>query len=224
MMPIIDQTIVNALGWTLVHSLWQGALISLIAVLLLLLMKRSSPKIRYNTLAFLLMLFPFTAIGTFLWIYQEPGIATAQNITLGNPAEVPSGLAATYQGSLSIWDVANSYIAKFRMQVNVYLPLITFIWLAGALFFILRLSGSLLYVRRLKSYGTKPVSGQWQGKLDTLAAKIGLKYSVNLLESTITRVPVVIGWLKPAVLVPAGLLARIPPDQVEAILQSNLCC
>ena len=45
---------------------------------------------------------------------------------------------------------------------------------------------------------------------------------VRLLESAIAEVPVVIGYLKPVILIPAGLLANLPVDQVEAILLHEL--
>jgi beta-lactamase regulating signal transducer with metallopeptidase domain len=43
-----------------------------------------------------------------------------------------------------------------------------------------------------------------------------------LLESAIVKAPVVIGFLKPVILLPFGLLSNIPPEQVEAILLHEL--
>ena len=35
---------------------------------------------------------------------------------------------------------------------------------------------------------------------------------------TLVRVPVVIGWLRPVILLPAGLAMGLTPEQVEALL------
>jgi hypothetical protein len=45
---------------------------------------------------------------------------------------------------------------------------------------------------------------------------------VRLLESCLADVPVVIGHLRPVILMPVGLLAGLPVGQVEAILLHEL--
>ena len=45
---------------------------------------------------------------------------------------------------------------------------------------------------------------------------------VQLLVSSLVQAPVVVGWLRPAVLVPVGALAGLPADQVEALLLHEL--
>jgi bla regulator protein blaR1 len=45
---------------------------------------------------------------------------------------------------------------------------------------------------------------------------------VLLLQSELIKVPVVIGFLKPVILVPLGLLSQLPTEQVEAVLLHEL--
>src|SRR5580693_5112634 len=42
------------------------------------------------------------------------------------------------------------------------------------------------------------------------------------LVSALVQAPVVVGWLKPVVLVPVGALAGLPPEQIEALLAHEL--
>ena len=45
---------------------------------------------------------------------------------------------------------------------------------------------------------------------------------VALLESCLAEVPVVIGYLRPVILMPVGLMAGLPAGQVESILLHEL--
>lgn len=44
----LSPALVRALGWTIVHSLWQGAVVGLALVGLLLVLRRHSAQVRYN--------------------------------------------------------------------------------------------------------------------------------------------------------------------------------
>ena len=62
----------------------------------------------------------------------------------------------------------------------------------------------------------------WNHKLHELAAKLGIKKSIVFLQSSLAKVPMVIGHLKPVLLFPMGLLSNLPQDEVEAILLHEL--
>jgi len=86
------------------------------------------------------------------------------------------------------------------------LPYLVAIWIAGAACVgLYRFGGWMLAVR-----------------MSRLARRIGEFHAVTLLESALTDVPVVIGVLRPAILVPLGMLAGLPPSQVESILLHEL--
>ncbi|WP_190242676.1 hypothetical protein [Hymenobacter lapidiphilus] len=48
---MLPPALVRALGWTLLHSLWQGAVVALALAGLLLLLRRHSAQVRYRTAA-----------------------------------------------------------------------------------------------------------------------------------------------------------------------------
>ncbi len=58
--------------------------------------------------------------------------------------------------------------------------------------------------------------------VNELAERLRLSQPVVLLESCLADVPVVIGWFRPVILVPLGLLAGLPAGQMEAILIHEL--
>ena len=57
---------------------------------------------------------------------------------------------------------------------------------------------------------------------DALSARLGLTRTVRLLESTRLQVPVVVGWLRPVLLVPTAVLGGLSPQQLEAVIAHEL--
>ncbi len=75
---------------------------------------------------------------------------------------------------------------------------------------------------RLRRIGVCAAPDCWQQKLRQLADRIQLSRPVVLLESCLTEVPAVVGFLRPVILAPVGLLAGLPPEQLEYILIHEL--
>jgi bla regulator protein blaR1 len=76
--------------------------------------------------------------------------------------------------------------------------------------------------RGLRRRGVCAATLFWQERIDRLGARMRLSRPVTLLESCVAEVPVVIGYIRPVILMPVGLLAGLPGGQVEAILLHEL--
>jgi hypothetical protein len=96
------------------------------------------------------------------------------------------------------------------------------LWFTGFLFFLIRFSGSIFYINRLRHRQVYPVSDHWKAKLNMLSGQIGLHQKVKLAESALARIPLTIGYLKPIILLPVGTLSGVPPQQIDAILLHEL--
>ena len=77
-------------------------------------------------------------------------------------------------------------------------------------------------VRRLRRRGVCAAPDFWQERLSLLAGRLRLSRPVGLLESCLAGVPVVIGHLRPVILMPVGLLTGLPAGQIESILLHEL--
>src|ERR1700744_6183764 len=73
MINIIPDTILRAVCWTLLHSLWQGLIVAMLAGLIMVLTKKSSSSLRYNLLCGLLVL--FLGAGGYTFYRQLPAPA-----------------------------------------------------------------------------------------------------------------------------------------------------
>src|SRR5262245_34787808 len=81
----------NALGWMLVHILWQATGISIITGIALVFLRRRSAQIRYWVANAALATILFAALGTFIYYYHSGGSAVA---TVSGPAAAsPAGLS-----------------------------------------------------------------------------------------------------------------------------------
>ena len=52
--------------------------------------------------------------------------------------------------------------------------------------------------------------------------RLGTAYSISVLVSQMARVPTVLGWLRPVILLPVGILGEMSPEQLEMILAHQL--
>ncbi len=198
--------VVKALGWTLFHFVWEGALLALAAAVVLGVSR--SARVRHITasVALAAMLASFGA--TFLMLMAPAAHAPSIPVRVVplTPYEFPpdSGGAAT---AGSVADL---------------LPWLAPFWMTGVLFFQVRAAAGWMGVRRLRRVGVCCATGAWQARLNALAARIRVSLPVKMLESSLAEVPLVAGYLRPVILMPVGLLAGLPSAQVDALLIHEL--
>ena len=205
--------IVHALGWTLLHFCWQGALVAGLLWCVLALVAGSSAQVRYGLACAALIQATALPLVTFARLAAtEPWSAVP--ITL--PAftlEVSADGAGEERESLRV---------RLAHDLDLAAPWIPAVWAVGLVVFLGRLNYGLVIAGRLKSLGTEPVSTELLAIFEALKKRLGVKGAVRLLQSAVVQVPTVIGWLRPVVLVPAGCLLGLSPMQVQALLAHEL--
>ncbi len=222
MFRILPPTFTEAIGWTLLHSLWQGTLIAFLLGILLAVMHRRSAQARYVVSMAALLTLLAAAAATFCTLYFAGGHAPAG---LSQPPMQPMVLQAPLPGGAVAPSALPSnltFSGAVTHYVGQHSPLIVLVWMTGILVLMLRFAGGLAYVHRLKRHQTAAIPDHWQLKASILGRKIGLRRSVRVLESALVKVPVAIGYLKPVILLPAGTFIGLPPQQLEAVLAHEM--
>jgi GWxTD domain-containing protein len=194
--------IAEALGWSLLHFLWQGAIVAATAAVAL--KAFANARVRYAIACLALFSMPVIFAWT-LWHsvpHGTPHVAGAAVAVRLAPAPVPDGDSSP--------------------DLAAYLRWASPLWLAGVLLIATYRAAAWIFAIRLRRRGTRTVPTEWIARLKTLSARIGVLRPVLLFESALAEVPVMIGWLRPAILVPLGMLVQLPADQVEAILLHEL--
>jgi GWxTD domain-containing protein len=197
----------TALGWTLAHSLWEGALVALLLAAALGVLRSSRARYAAACLAMLAL------FGGFCVTFQH--VLAEKRIEGAGPGFLKPAPADLGDGPIVLQ-------VPWRLRAVDYLPWLAPFWMAGVLFFQLRGVASCMGARRLGRRGVCAATAFWQGRLDTFAVRLRLSRPVVLLESCLADVPVVIGYLQPVILMPVGLLAGLPPSQVDSILMHEL--
>jgi len=217
---LFSPSLIQALGWTLIHSLWQGLLAATIALVILWLTKKSSPHLRYNLLLLVFSIFIVGVIFTFSIGYNNAKFQDAdKNIASTLFSNQP------FSENISTFTVVEQtkvYLSSFKEFFNTHANIIVAIWFFVFCFQCLRLCSSLGYIYRIRNYQTYTPSLDWQERCGQLKRQLAINKPVSLLESGIVKVPLVVGFFKPLILLPLGLLANLPYNQVESILLHEL--
>ena len=72
-------SIVEALGWTLLHFVWQGAVVALALSIFLFLARKAAPQVRYLAGCGALCLMCIAALSTFVWYFGASRVGTAES-------------------------------------------------------------------------------------------------------------------------------------------------
>ena len=220
----VSERVIYALSWTLLHSIWQGAVLALTAGLLLVLGQKLAANVRYNLLLGALFLFVLSVGITASWEWQQPDKAVGLNtFEAAAIVQVDTHPAQALSNSSSM---TTAWFAAFQHDFTVYIDhhawQIIVSWMLILLFKALRMGLDLRYLYRVRRHRTHLPERQWEIRLGVLANQMGLRSLVRLLESDWVKTPSIIGFLKPIILLPVGLLNNLPPEQVEAILLHEL--
>lgn len=224
-MQLLTGPVSQAIGWALLHLLWQATIVAGILAAVLALLPRQAATSRYaaacSALALIFAMFVATAIRAYdpgvdpIVVTRSPASAPGETVSV-SLSEIPALLAAA---ATADWrDRAVGAVTAARQ----WIPSIVALWLAGVALLSARLLVSWLRARRLVTHGTREASVQWQRAATRLSEALGLSRAVRLLESAAVEVPSVLGSLRPVILLPASTLTGLTPEQIEMVLAHEL--
>jgi GWxTD domain-containing protein len=202
----VETPLARAVGWTLLHSLWEGAIIS--AALATVLVAIRLPRVRYAA-ASVAMLGMLGAFGLTLVRLMPEGM---HGLRIVRTPVFPTWNVPTDMGAPGL---SNSGLAAV-------VPWLAPFWILGVWAFYLRHVVGWISVCRLGRRGVCCAPERWQNELARLGARLRLSRPILLLESSLANVPMVLGHFRPLILMPIGLLAGLPAGQIEAILLHEL--
>jgi beta-lactamase regulating signal transducer with metallopeptidase domain len=215
---VADHPLAQALAWALLHFVWQGALLALAAFVLLRTLARSA-NARYvigiATLAAMLA----APVVTTAWLAQASG----QRASATPGSEVSLAPVAASRGVATV-SISPDQAAPFATpgRSSMLTAVILMIWMAGVVGLSIRLLGGWVAARRLARRAVAPASPEIHAMATRLAGRLALRRLVDVAQSTAVAVPIMIGWLKPVVILPTAVLSGFTPEQVEALLVHEL--
>jgi GWxTD domain-containing protein len=205
---------VHALGWTLLHFCWEGAAVGLALAVALAAIPRGRAELRYAAACAAMALMAALPMVTFARLALETGSAGERMML---PAGPGVGIATGPREG-----IAQTWAERCEEGLNAALPEVIGFWLAGVLILLGRLNVGLLATRGMRARAEDSVPAEMQARVRRLAERLGVRRAVRLLHSAQVQAPTVLGWLKPAILMPVGCLAGMSAEQVEAVLAHEL--
>lgn len=220
MMPSSFTLLVQTLGFTVVHSLWQIALVWFVFKALTWRMQR------HNNTTYLLALAAMLgsavwAVATFSEQYQWLS-AEAEVVFFEKSLSSETAYKTPVASSVATKTLPQNLLTMLRNWTEQYSATIGWVWLLCASLLWLRLSGGWWLAQRLKRQGISSPDESLQTLCGLWAKRLNINQTVRLLESANVSEPLTIGFWKPVILFPLGMLARLTPAQVEALLLHEL--
>ena len=208
----------HAFGATLFHSLWLGIILSLLVAVIIFSTRKAAASLRYNLLTGSLLLFVVATVIIFYKSleFQEAATLTHAIVANGNNPTQISSSVAVLQGSML------SGVNNLLNVWNAYASQIVLVWFLIICAKSIQLFVGLNGVYHLRSTKVCAAGNRWDEKISQLAKRMGVKQTVGLLQSGIAQVPMAVGYFKPLVLIPLGLLNGLSDSEVEAILCHEL--
>ena len=194
-----------ALASALLHSLWQGSLLALAAAGALAAMARNTAAARHAVAMGFLAAMVLLPAAQFLRFWRVSGDQLSEGwlpvMTALEPVATPG----------------------MFVQASSPLPdLVAQLWLLGVALMLLRHAGGLWAVRAMARAPHASLSPAWQVRVRRLRESMGIVRDVAVHVSQDVVSPCAARVLRPVIWLPASLLARMPADQLEALLAHEL--
>ncbi len=200
----------QALSWTLLHFLWQGA--ALAALLWLLMTMLRNANFRYAASVIVLLLMLAAPVCTFLML-QSKGSSTSDS-----PVAMQSGQLSPFGTEGTVVKQEDTGSAS---EISIS-PWLVEVWLLGVVALSLRSIGGLLLLGRLRRQSAHSLEATLRSTCLTLQRRLGVRRLIEFCESREINAPAVIGWFRPVVLLPIAAIAGLSQQQLEAVIAHEL--
>lgn len=223
---IISENMIHHIGWTLIHFLWQGLLISAVMYCVLRAGSGASSVARYGLACIGLGLMAASPIVTLQALMSSPGAGSFGSLSLptsglhytaADAVGTPQPAAAQHSAS----PVLRSS-RSFRGRIDTAIPWCVAGWGVGVVALSLWYLGGWRRLRKMRKTGTTEVSAAVKETASMLSRRLGVTQRFLVVESALVRIPTVIGWIKPMILLPVSAITGLNDMQLSAMIAHEL--
>ena len=192
-------TFLQSLGWSLINSLWQMALLWAIYQFVIL----SIPKLRPTHKTSLATALVFSGFAWFLYTFISSVLADRNSIT------------TFYNSGI----IADNYWKYFAGKILPYASIAYLLILVAPIWQFIR---NYRFVQTIRTKGIKKIDVAWRLYVKNTSAAMGIAREVKIWLSEWVNSPVTIGYLKPIILIPVAAMNNLTPHQLEAVILHEL--
>jgi beta-lactamase regulating signal transducer with metallopeptidase domain len=212
MPEITHSPFLQALGYSIINSLWQFALLWLIYVSINTLFKLSSHQ-KYST-GLLLQFLGFTWFTiTFTFYFNQ-----FSNLPNDYSLNQPYFLHIAHVNSETVRERFLTWI----IQTERLLPYLSISYLAFLIFSCCKWIKAYNYTFALRNKGLQKVEVTWRIFVQQISIQLGIKREVKIYLSEMVQTPLTIGFFKPLILLPLASINNLNAEQMEAVIMHEL--
>lgn len=203
-METLLHNLVQATGWSILHSLWQSALIYALLIPFQIKAFKLSANLKY-TLAYIATCLMFICfIVTFFSVFQWP----ADTETMHHFAKQP----------------VSPIVVPLTLirYIELLFPYLVLCYGLGLIIQSVIVIKGYQKVQLLKRAAYSRIPEEWQTTFNQLIQRLSIRKHIDFRLSDHVSVPLVIGFFKPVILFPVALAAQMDISQVETILIHEL--
>jgi beta-lactamase regulating signal transducer with metallopeptidase domain len=190
------------LGWAVVHSFWQCTLLAGLTALMLSALPDRRARARHHL-----------AYATLIAMVVLPlATAVASADPLGETVRQP--IMRAIDDTVGLPNV----LATRALLV----PAAAVLWVAGLTIYLVRVGREWRRAHQLQRLDLDDAGDPIRSVVAELRARLSLRTSVNVHRSRRASVPMVLGWLRPVILLPTSTAASLEPRQLRAVLAHEL--
>jgi beta-lactamase regulating signal transducer with metallopeptidase domain len=239
-------------GLALLHFVWQGMLVAGLLFGILGLLDRRRARLRYNLSCAALALMVLLPLATGYWLSNLDAAGRSDSeeaVGLGMVVAPEASVARSSEGSVAaapapsvVPPAAISPAERSRLRSQALAreeawtaawhavrgwsyrsaPWLCWLWAAGVAGMSVRLAFAAWGIRILTRRKATPVARAWRVEVGNLAARLGVRRSVKVLQSGLVQVPMLVGYLQPVILLPAAALTGLAPEHLRLLLAHEL--
>ena len=222
---LVSGGITHSIGWALVEFTWQGAVATAVTAIVLLVLRSAPAQVRYIAACCgLLMMAALPVVSTVQHSRHSDTRAARAAMHSATPRVTPTlstmsvePIARVAQGSLG-----GAQAPSQPIDIEAWLPFLVGLWLVGVSALSVRLIAAWIAIHRLRRVGRTPVPEWLHAHVVALANRLGVARRIRILESALVEVPVLIGWLRPVILLPASALTGLSHAQLGAVIAHEI--
>ena len=221
-------------GWTLVHSVWEGGVIALVLAFAFWATRSSAASLRYAIGMIGLVLMVVLPVATAARMGRESPVVQNAPAAPATSTEIASRSdrepTTNNEASLAVTSIDPVVIAPAGVDRRAWilsalepaLPWMVAAWLIGLVVLSVRMIGGVARTRRIVREGTAPASDAVRLLVTRISESLGVTRAVRALEGTRLTVPVVVGWMRPVIVLPVSLVSGLTPSQLEMLLAHEI--
>ncbi len=211
---LISEPILEALGWTFIHSIWQISIITIICYLLGKVISDTKANVRYISLVGGMITLVLSSILTFYLCYEPPVTPL-----------VPTGFTVTGEVISTSYELRPLSIGIFDFYlhwINSNIVSIFIFWLVGFILFSSKLLIGFTQVFSLRKNCLPIVDEKILALIRKAKAKFGIARNIIIAESNGILSPSTFGCITPVILFPVGVINSLTINEIEAIIAHEL--